>query len=211
MSIIDVPITTYIEKHIVTQYSQFDRAHNLDHVRRVIQNSFEIAKDYLVNLNMVYVVAAYHDIGLLKGRKDHEKNSAAFLLADKKLRDWFSQDEIHIMAQAVEDHRASSDHEPRSIYGKIIADADNDLEYFSVLTRCVQHGLAYFPHYDQDTHFDRVIEHLTEKYGEGGYLQTWLNSEHDRRGLSKIRNKLASDLKGLRADFDKIMKLEGSE
>lgn len=211
MSIIDPSITDYIEKHIITKYSRLDKAHNLSHVRRVIQNSLEIAKDYSVDYNMVYVIAAYHDIGLLKDRKDHGKTSAAFLLADKKLHTWFSKDQIHIMAQAVEDHRASNDHEPRSIYGKIISDADNDLEYISVLTRCILHGLAYFPHYDKDTHFDRIVEHLKDKYAEGGYLQTWLNSEHDKRGLSQIRNKLTSDLKGLRADFDRILKLESDE
>ena len=211
MSIIDTAIIDYIEKYIIPKYSQLDKAHNLSHVKRVIENSLEIAKDYYVDFNMVYVIAAYHDIGLFKDRKDHEKTSAAFLLTDKKLKTWFSDDQIQTMAEAVEDHRASSDHEPRSIYGKIIADADNDLEYISILTRCIQHSLAYFSHYDKDRHFKRIIAHMAEKYGEGGYLQTWLNSEHDRRGLDQIRNQLTSDLKGLRADFERILKLESDE
>ncbi|MCL2420514.1 MAG: HD domain-containing protein [Defluviitaleaceae bacterium] len=208
MSKINPAIIEYVEAHIIPQYSQFDRAHNLGHVHKAIQNSLEIASEHAVDINMVYVIAAYHDIGLPQGRKEHNKHSAAYLLADEKLQDWFSQAEIKIMAEAVVDHRASLEYEPRSIYGKIISDADNDLEYMSVFTRCLQHGLAHFPHYDKDTHFERIVEHMHDKHGEDGYLKTWLNSEHDKRGLGEIRRKLTLDLDGMREDFERLWEME---
>ena len=197
-------IEEYIEGKIIPQYGNFDKAHNINHIRRVIQVSLEMARDYSVDFNLIYVIAAYHDIGMPKGRKDHGRHSAEFLLNDNKLRDWFSDEEIKLMAEAIEDHRASIAYEPRSIYGKIVSDADNDLRYSSVLKRCLQHGLAYFPQYDKETHFLRIREHMEEKYGEGGYLKTWLNTEHDKRGLREIRNKLYKNQQSLRDDFDRL-------
>ena len=202
-------IVRYIETNIIPQYSQFDKAHNISHIKRVIENSLEIARLYPVDINLVYVTAAYHDIGMAKGRKDHEKNSARFLLADKKLEEFFNSDELKIMAEAIEDHRASIGYEPRSIYGKIVADADNDLEYNSVFRRCLQYGLATFPEYDKETHFMRIHEHMIEKYGYDSYLTLWLNTERDQRGLQDIRDMLYKKKEAMRADFDKLWKLEG--
>jgi len=205
---VKVDIINYIEKNILPQYGDFDKAHNLNHINRVIENSLEIARSYPVDINLIYVIAAYHDIGMPKGRKDHGNHSAEILLEDRNLDKWFSGDERTLMAEAIEDHRASLGHEPRSIYGKIVADADNDLEYRSILMRCLWHSLAHFPGHDKDTHFDRIFNHMIDKYGENGYLKTWLNSEHDMRSLSEIRHKLTNDRKGLRADFDELWNLE---
>ncbi len=73
---------------------------------------------------MVYTVAAYHDLGHHIDGKNHEKVSAEMLLADENLREFFSEEEIRIMTEAVYDHRASMEGEPRSIYGKIVSSAD---------------------------------------------------------------------------------------
>ena len=203
MDSIKPEIKNYVESYIIPQYAHFDEAHNIGHVKQGIENSLEMAQAYDVDFSMVYVIAAYHDIGLPLGRAEHNKFSAEILLADKKLEEWFTKDEIKTMAEAVEDHRASISYEPRSIYGKIIADADNDLKYKSVFLRCIQHGIAHFPEYDKNEHFLRIVEHMKDKYGPGGYLKTWLNSDHDRRGLQEIRDKL-SNLEDMRTDFDKI-------
>jgi len=204
MKFINPEIKDYIEANIIVKYAQFDDAHNISHVTQGIKNSLEMAQEYPVDFNMVYVIAAYHDLGLPLGRKEHNKHSAAILLADKKMLEWFSADEIKIMAEAVEDHRASNTYEPRSIYGKIIADADNDLGYDSVFKRCIQHSLANFPKYSHEEHFWRIVEHMKDKFGPDGYLTTWLNSERDKRGLQEIRDKL-KDIEGMRADFNKLI------
>ena len=196
-------IANYIETNIIPQYLQFDGAHNITHVTNVLANSLEIAESFDVDFSMVYVIAAYHDIGLPLGRDEHHKHSAGMLLSDKKLQEWFSPEELKIMAEAVEDHRASREDEPRSIYGKIIADADNDLEYESIVLRCIQHGLAYYPKYNKEQYFARVVDHLEDKYGYNGYLKTWLNSDHDRRVLQEIRDKLENP-EDIRTDFDKV-------
>ena len=203
---VDDRIVRHVEENIIPQYKSFDKAHNVEHVRRVISRSLESAQNYAVDLNRIYIIAAYHDIGMVKGRKDHEKHSAEILRNDEFLRGCFGEDELSLMYKAVEDHRASAGQEPRSIYGKIVSDADNDLDYISVLRRCIQHSIASYLEYGEDSelHFKGVKGHMLEKYGEGGYLQLWLNSESDVLGLQEIRDKLYADEQGMRFDFERL-------
>lgn len=200
---INPEIKSYVEKNIIPMYLDFDDAHNLAHVNKVIDNSLEIIKDYDVDINKVYVIAAYHDVGLSQGRANHEKTSVAFLLADINIKKWFSEDELVLMAQAVEDHRASNDYEPRSIYGKIVSEADRDIEYLTILRRTIQYSLNNYPSYSKEEHFERTYKHINDKYGEGGYMKLWLNTEYNQRNLKKLRAmSLTRDT--LKPDFEKI-------
>ena len=174
------------------RYEFFDKAHGPNHVSAVIENSLAIAKDHDADIDKVYVIAAYHDLGLIQGRENHEKNSAVILRSDPMLEQWFSKDELLLMAEAIEDHRASNDHEPRSIYGKIVAEADRDIDYMTILTRVAFFSLEYFSDYTPEQHYVRSYEHMEEKYGENGYLKLWLDTERNRRNLSKLRNAMAS-------------------
>ena len=116
----------YIEREIIPRYEDFDAAHRTDHVRTVIAQSLELAAHYDADADMVYTVAAYHDTGLANGRERHHIDAGRILAADTELRRWFSEEQIAVMRDAVEDHRASSDGEPRTIYGRIwIAESEN--------------------------------------------------------------------------------------
>ena len=44
-----------------------------------------------------------------------------------------------------------------------------------------------YPDGDFDTLYERSLEHLHEKYAEGGYMRLWLNSERNVRGLNELR------------------------
>lgn len=200
---IDKEIENYIEACIIPLYQSFDKAHATDHVNQVIQNSLSIARGLDVDMDMVFVIAAYHDIGLEKGREMHEKNSKTRLLADEQLRVWFSIGSIEVMADAVEDHRASNDYEPRSIYGKIIAEADRDIDYRRILRRIVQFSVDNFPAYSFDEHFERSYLHMKDKYGKHGYLKLWLDTPPNRANLQEIREKLNEPQK-LKYDFKEL-------
>lgn len=200
-------IERYAREHILPKYAGFDKAHRLDHVEKVIANSLAIAMEYGADINRVYVIAVYHDVGLEYGRDRHEETSGAALRADRVLRQWFSEDEITLMAEAVEDHRASIDREPRSLYGKIIAEADRDIEYKTILTRCIQYGLSRFPDYNEEQHFARVYTHMCEKYGENGYMKLWLNTEVNRRNLEELRRAL-HEKEEMKKDFLAIYQRE---
>ncbi|MCL2703954.1 MAG: HD domain-containing protein [Defluviitaleaceae bacterium] len=196
-------IVNYVMQNILPKYESFDEAHNLEHVNRVIKNSLSIASDYSLDINKVYIIAAYHDIGLSQGRTNHEKTSAALLLLDTKLKEWFSDDELRLMSEAVEDHRASNSYEPRSIYGKIVSEADRDIEYITILTRIIQYSLDNYPEFSFEQHFTRSYEHIRDKYGENGYLKLWLDTEINRKNLHEVRRAVAS-LENFKADFENV-------
>lgn len=101
----------------------------------VIEQSIAIARSLDVDINMVYAIAAYHDTGLTVDRKTHHLVSDKIVREDMWLWDWFREEQIETMAQACEDHRASSHHEPRSIYGKIVAEADRFIDSDTIILR----------------------------------------------------------------------------
>lgn len=202
---IEPSLKEYVARSILPLYENFDEAHRLEHARAVIENSLQIAAEHPVDGNMVYVIAAYHDIGLAGGRADHEKRSADLLRRDGELRRWFTEEQIGIMAEAAEDHRASSRHAPRSIYGKIVAEADRDIEYSKILLRCIQYSLRHYPEYDERRHYERTYSHMREKYGEEGYLKLWLDTRRNRENLAGLRQKLRQQDR-FRQDFHAVFR-----
>ena len=197
------PLTAYIEQQVRPQYRYFDAAHREDHMQSVIDNSLMLAQHYDVNINMVYTIAAYHDLGLSGGREQHHHLSKQILLGDKQLLRWFSPRQIDVMADAVEDHRASSTQMPRTIYGKIVAEADRDIDADKIVLRTVQYGLTHYPELDKEAQWQRALAHLEEKYGPGGYLTLYLPESHNAEGLAQLRT-LIANRDALRAAFNKI-------
>ena len=196
-------IRQYIESEIIPRYDNFDAAHRRDHVEYVIAQSLKLVEHYDVDRDMVYVIAAYHDTGLAVDRKTHHLESGRIMRADLNLRQWFSEGQIETMAQAVEDHRASSDHEPRSIYGKIVAEADRQIDPETIIRRTVQYGLSHYPELDREGHWQRMLDHLNEKYAEGGYLRLWL-PESDNAGKLKELHEIIKDRDYLDSLFDRF-------
>lgn len=177
----------YIEREIIPRYEHFDRAHDVGHVRTVIARSLELAARYEVDADMVYAIAAYHDTGLVNGRENHHLDAGRILAADRELRRWFSEEQIRTMREAVEDHRASSKNAPRSIYGRIVAEADRVIDPATIIRRTVQYGLDHCPGLDREGHFVRCLEHLHNKYAEGGYLKLWIPESENARRLEALR------------------------
>ena len=200
-----VTLRQYIETEIIPRYDSFDAAHRRDHVEYVIAQSLKLAERYDVDRDMVYAIAAYHDTGLAVDRKTHHLESGRIIRSDRSLRQWFDEDQIETMAQAVEDHRASSDHEPRSIYGKIVAEADRQIDPETIIRRTVQYGLSHYPGLDREGHWNRMLEHLNEKYAEGGYLRLWI-PEADNAGKLKELHEIIKDRDYLESLFDKYYK-----
>lgn len=193
----------YIESGIVPMYDGFDAAHRRNHVEMVIKQSLAIATGLDVDMDMVYAIAAYHDTGLTVDRKSHHLVSGRIVREDMRLRDWFDEEQIETMAQACEDHRASSDHEPRSIYGKIVAEADRFIDPDTIIRRTVQYGLANYPELDKEGHWQRTLDHLHEKYAEGGYLRLWFENSPNVARLNALRE-IIRDESLLRKKFDHL-------
>ena len=195
-------IIAYVEQEILPRYEHFDAAHQRNHADEVIERSLALAEHYEVNNDMVYTIAAYHDTGLCEGRDTHHLVSGRIIREDKKLRDWFTENQIETMAQAAEDHRASSGHEPRSIYGKIVAEADRLISPEKVIRRTIQFTQDHFPDYDKEQQFQRFREHLMEKYSDTGYLKLWLPESENAPRLEELRKIIRNEHK-MREAFEK--------
>jgi len=193
----------YVEENILPRYNDFDKAHQQEHARMVISQSMELAASLDVDIDMVYAIAAYHDTGLSEGREHHHEVSARIIREDKNLRQWFAKEQIEVMADAAEDHRASSDHEPRTVYGRIVAEADRYIEPLDIIRRTIQYGLDHYPELSREEHFMRMVAHLEEKYGRSGYLKLWFENSPNARRLEELR-KMIDDKALLRKLFDEF-------
>ena len=183
---IDTALTQYVEE-ILPQYDAFDGGHKRDHAQMVIDESLKLAREHGADEQMAYVIAAYHDLGLLFDRETHHIHSGEILLADENLRKWFTEEQLLIMRDAVEDHRASSKNPPRTIYGAIVAEADRQINPTLVIHRTMAYSAQLYPDGDFETLYQRSKEHLLEKYAKGGYMQLWLNSERNVQSLKQLR------------------------
>lgn len=189
-------LKAYVEAEILPRYTHFDKAHQLDHIETVIRQSAALydmlsAQGIALDPDMVYTIAAYHDLGIVNGRENHHTDSGKILMADPELKKYFTEEQLLTMKEAVEDHRASSKNEPRSLYGRIVAEADRQIDPRTIVVRTLQYGLEHYPELDKAGHFDRAEAHLHEKYGEGGYLRLWFPESENARKLAELRRLIA--------------------
>ena len=202
-------IDKYIYEIIVPQYAGFDAAHKEDHAKAVINQSMklldtmqewvarqeDIDQEWLVAVDrdILKMAAACHDLGLINGRDRHHLDSGEIIRNDLKLHQWFNEEEIETLAQAAEDHRASGNREPRSIYGKLVAEADRLIDAETIIRRTIQFGFKHYPELDREGHIARAVAHLKEKYGRGGYLKLWIPWSDNASTLNALQDIIADD------------------
>lgn len=187
---INEELKKYIEQNIFPENDKNEAGHNMLHINYVIRRSLKFAKSIEnINENMVYVIAAYHDVGHHIDAKKHEIESAKILENDSNLKKFFSDEEIKIMKEAVEDHRASKKEEPRSIYGKIVSSADRNTEMTHPLTSTYSYCLEH----SQGKTLEEIIEisrqHIISKYCDGGYAvkKMYFKDEEFENHLKEIQ------------------------
>lgn len=200
---VSLDLMEFVERQILPKYSAFGDSHGLRHVTRVIRNSMSLAQVTGADIDMVYVIAAYHDLGMSGPRAIHHITGGKILLADARLKRWFSPEQLKIMKEAVEDHRASFSRQPRSIYGKIVAEADRDLEPHEIFMRCIQYGLENYPEKDKEQQWERFRHHMDEKYSQNGYVRLWIPNSPNEKNLKELRA-IIEDEKLLRQHFERI-------
>lgn len=191
-------IDKYIYEVIVPRYAEFDAAHREDHALTVIEQAMSILDGMPacmepVDRAVLKMAAACHDLGLVNGRDNHHMDSGKIIRADEGLLQWFSPEEIEIIAQAAEDHRASGKSEPRSIYGKIVAEADRVIDTDTIIRRTIQFGHKHYPDLSPAEHLERAVSHLKEKYGRGGYLKLWIPWSDNSVRLNTLQDLIADE------------------
>lgn len=199
---IDIKVKEYIEKNVLPEYKKNEQGHGITHIEYVIKRSFDIIKqnELEVDSNMVYVIAAYHDIGHHIDRKNHEKVSADIMCQDKNLNDFFSIEQLITIKEAIEDHRASSPKEPRSIYGKIVSSADRNNTVEQCLERTYTFGKKHEPEASDKELYERSYEVLNKKFGYNGYAKFYFKDEQ--------YDKFLKDIRRLLEDKEKFCKLQ---
>lgn len=200
---VKLDLMEFIERNILPKYTEFGPSHGLKHVMRVIANTLELVRITGVDANMAYTVAAYHDLGMSGPRAIHHITGGKILAADARLKRWFTPEQIKLMREAVEDHRASASHQPRNIYGKIVAEADRDLDEEEVFRRAVEFGIEQYPEKTAEEQWQRFRSHMNEKYAENGYIRLWLPNSPNEKKLRQLRQTIA-DEKKLRTAFNRL-------
>lgn len=174
---LDKKLVRHIQKNVFPVYEKNDKGHGLKHIRQVISRSFELAKENKldVDMNMVYTIAAYHDIGRNSERdKDnHEELSAEMMREDEKLKEFFSEDKLKLIEDAIVDHRASLEYEARSVYGKIVSSADREIYVDNILYRSYFFQKNKHPESDKLGVIENSYKKLSSKYGKGGYAKMY--------------------------------------
>ena len=194
----------YVTGNILPRYDGYDKAHSRRHIQSVIDQSMEIfrklsagqmdgGRRYELNPDMAYAIAAYHDIGICEGRESHHLVSGRMLEADTALCRWFSQEQIRVMREAVEDHRSSNKSWPRSIYGRIVSEADKVIDFDTVFSRAILYARANYPEMTDEEIFRKSYGHLLDKYGDGGYMRLQFSDSPNAVRLADLREKLRDE------------------
>lgn len=201
---VSLDIMQFVETQILPRYTAFGESHGLRHVNRVIKNALKLAHITGADIDMVYVIAAYHDLGMSGPRAIHHITGGKILMADNRLKRWFSKEQIAIMKEAVEDHRASSSRQPRSIYGKIVAEADRDIEAHEIFRRAILYAKENNPNEDKEQLWELFANHMDEKYSVHGYIKLWIPNSPNEHELKLLRETI-EDKAQLRQEFENIL------
>lgn len=188
--ILNEKLKKYIENNVFPQYEKNESGHKIDHINYVIDRCFELSKDEDVNFDMLFTIAAYHDIGHHIDARNHEMISAQIMYEDKNLKEFFTEEQLIIIKEAIEDHRASSKTEPRSIYGKIVSSADRNISVDESLKRVYFYSIEHFSELSEDEHIERCYSHMLDKFGENGYTKFFFKDEKYECYLKVLRNLL---------------------
>ena len=197
-------LVSYIEKEIFPIYDKNEKAHDISHIINVINHAFNISKNYDVDLNMIYTIASFHDIGHHIDKENHETISADIMSKDENLKEFFNSEELEIIKLAIEDHRASSSRIPRSIYGKIISAADKNLTVEIAITRTYLYSKKYYHEFTHSEIYEEIYNQLNEKFGKNGYAKVYVEDED----YNNFKKDLIALLENKEEFFNEISKIE---
>ena len=112
-----------LKKVVKSKLGKNDPAHDFEHVMRVYRNAERICKNENGNKKLILSAVLLHDIIKIKNQKDSVLQSAK--LSEKILKEnYFLDDEITIISDAIKEHSFSKGKIPSTLEGKILQDAD---------------------------------------------------------------------------------------
>ncbi len=207
---IDQKLKKYIDEVILPQYNSNIGGHGIEHIKDVINRSFELNEVFNLDLNpnMIYTIATFHDIGYKLDPENHEQVSADIFASDRFMKEFFSDAERETIYEAIVDHRASLEYVARSTYGKLISSADRAIDIEKMLQRSID--------FQRDKHKSEnptdmdVIEYsykkLASKYGKDGYAKMYYPDQKYQDFLNRMQELVADKDKFIDAELRLIRK-----
>lgn len=174
MNEINKKLQQYVEEKIFPIYDKNDSGHGIEHIKYVIKRSFKFAKQFdNIDQNMVYVIAAFHDLAHHIDKDNHEVLSAKLFYENEVMKEFFTNEQRKIIKEAIEDYRASLEYEPRSNYGKIISSADRNVDIISSLRRTHAYTTKHYPDLDLNQMINQAYRYISKKFGTDGYAKSY--------------------------------------
>ena len=198
----------YVEQNIFPQYKLNDKGHQIEHIKYVINRCSKLSKNRNIDINMLYVIAAYHDIGYHIDYKNHEIVSAQIMYNDIYLNNFFNDKNLIIMKEAIEDHRASLNREPRSIYGKILSSADRNIDVDDSLKRIYLYSITHFNKLSEKETIEECYKHTLKKFGNNGYANFFVEDTDYNNYLKELQHLLNNKEKFIERLKDIITKIK---
>ena len=197
----------YIEENIFPQYLQNEIGHGLEHIQYVINRCMKFAEQFdNIDFNILYTIAAFHDIGHHIDKNKHEIVSAQIFYENLDMKCFFTEEQRILIKEGIEDHRASSDSIPRSDYGKIISSADRSTDVSEFLKRTHAFTLKHQPDCTVEDMIERAYNHTKDKYGDSGYAKSYVVDEEYNQFKNKILE-LLNDKENFREYYIKVNSL----
>jgi len=166
---VDNKLKEYINNDVFPKYDLNDKGHNKNHIEFVLKRALELSKNYDINYNILYTCVSFHDIACHINREEHEILSADIAYKDEFLNNFFNSEELIIIKEAIEDHRASSSKIPRNIYGKILSSADRKVDIKTYLISSLFFQVTDINKLDFNEAFEQSYNHAIKKFGKNGY------------------------------------------
>lgn len=194
-AIVDKNLISYVEETIFPQYDKNDQAHGIIHIKEVIRRAFSLNDTLKLGLdpNMIYAVAAYHDLGKYIDHATHEKIAADLFIKDEKMKQFFNEQERTTIKEAIEDHRSSFEDTPRSTYGKLISSADRNTRIEIVFIRSFFVGKTRTPDMTVEEFLDFTFKRLSKRYGEENPENMFYEDQTYRAFLQDMRTLLGKE------------------
>lgn len=200
-------LIAYIQNNIFPEYSKNESGHGIEHIKYVIERCMKFAEQFHdIDLNVLYTIAAFHDIGHYIDKKNHEKLSAKIFFENEDMKQFFTDEQRFVIKEGIEDHRASSEKIPRSDYGKIISSADRSTDVNEFLKRTHSYTIKNQPNLILNEIIERAYIHTKDKYGESGYAKNYVVDEEYNSFKNQI-NKLISDKEKFKELYIKVNNL----
>lgn len=198
-------LAEYIRENVLPVYEKNDEGHRLDHIFYVIRRSLLFMEQFEgANADMVFTIAAYHDIAHHVDKDRHEVLSAKAFEDDPDIKRFFTQEQLQVMKDAIEDHRASLEYPPRNDYGKIVSSADRSTDLPAFFRRTHAYSLKHFPGYSKEQNMQRCYDHMKDKYGNGGYAKSYVIDADYDIFLQTIR-RLLDDKTAFKSMYEEII------